>query len=87
MLFLCTQGQAEYENIVENSNKKKTIGNENLGSKQVPGEEEAVFFPTVRESQAAKAELQVTLQRSFYLTLPCSQCGKSAAACRIPRSR
>jgi len=40
-------GQAEYENIVENSNKKKTIGNENLGSKQ-----------------AAKAELQVTLQRS-----------------------
>ena len=45
MLFLCTQGQAEYENIVENSNKKKTIGNENLGSKQVPGEEEeAVFY-------------------------------------------
>ena len=69
MLLLCTEGQAEYENIVENSNKKKTIGNENLGSKQVPGEAATAPFPVVRESQAAKAELQVTLQRSAYLTL------------------
>ncbi|CAE7195223.1 unnamed protein product [Symbiodinium natans] len=40
-------GQAEYENIVKNSNQKKLISNKSLGSKQ-----------------AAKAELQVTLQRS-----------------------
>ncbi|CAE7245327.1 unnamed protein product [Symbiodinium sp. CCMP2592] len=64
VLLLCTEGQTEYENIVENSNKKKTIGNENLGSKQVPGEEATAPVPMVCESQAAKAELQVTLQRS-----------------------